>query len=109
MFQNKYSTRSDHLPVELELELELDSGIIRVKLLTYNTSFASDLGLLRPFGSERVFLSRMKKKYSKRHYMHKATALIEENFDDHSIIILQEINDADQIQYLRGRIRRRFI
>jgi hypothetical protein len=102
MFQNKYSTRSDHLPVELELELALDSGTIRVKLLTYNTSFASDLGLLRPFGSERVFLSRMKKKYSKRHYMHKATALIEENFDDHSIIILQEINDADQIQYVEG-------
>jgi len=102
MFQNKYSTRSDHLPVELELELELDSGTIRVKLLTYNTSFASDLGLLRPFGSERVFLSRMKKKYSKRHYMRKATALIEENFDDHSIIILQEINDADQIQYADG-------
>jgi hypothetical protein len=102
MFQNKYSTRSDHLPVELELELELVSGTIRVKLLTYNTSFASDLGLLRPFGSERVFLSRMKKKYSKRHYMHKATALIEENFDDHSIIILQEINDADKIQYAEG-------
>ena len=102
MFHKKYSTRSDHLPVKLEFEMKLYNEIKNHKAFTYNTSFASDLGLLKPYGSERVFLSLMKKKYDKRHYMKKAVALIKEHFEKYSVILIQEGNDADKIEYKEG-------
>ena len=102
MFQKKYSTRSDHLPVELRFQMKIDDITKKLCAFTYNTSFASDLGLRKPYGSERVFLSLMKKKYDKRHYMKKAVALIKEHFKKYSVILTQEGNDADKIEYKEG-------
>lgn len=105
--RKKYSTRSDHLPITLEYELNIeDSKIIGSKItgkvLSYNTSYVSDLALIKPIGSEAYMLNQIKSYQNRRHYMDKAIALIHEKFPECDIVLTQEAIDADKITYQEG-------
>ena len=101
-FMKQPSSRSDHLPVELTFKMNIDGIVREFKVGSYNTSFASDLGLLIPFGSEASFLRQLRDGQNKRHYMEKATSLIGEHFNTYSIVLIQEGNDAKRITYVPG-------
>lgn len=100
--RKKYSTRSDHLPITLEYELNSEGSKIKGIVLSYNTSYVSDLALLKPTGSEAYMLNQIKSYQTRRHYMDKAIALIEEKFPECNIVLTQEANDADKITYQEG-------
>lgn len=100
--RKKYSTRSDHLPITLEYELNIEGSIITGKVLSYNTSYVSDLALIKPIGTEAYMLSQIKSYQNRRHYMDKAIALIEEKFPECNIVLTQEAIDADKITYQEG-------
>jgi hypothetical protein len=97
-----YSSRSDHMPVELECILEFGGKENKVKIFGYNISYASDLALWKPFGSESYFLSRLRDDQQRNHYMIKAIELIKEHFEKYSAILIQEVNDADEVTYVEG-------
>ena len=98
----KYSTRSDHSPITLEYELNSEDSIITGKVLSYNTSYVSDLALIKPIGTEAYMLSQIKSYQNRRHYMDKAIALIQEKFPECNIVLTQEAIDADKITYQEG-------
>ena len=100
--ENLESSRSDHKPIRLRFEMKIGDVIKRLRALSYNTSFASDLGLIRAYGSEATFLHGIKPKHDKRHYMKKAISLIKEDFESDSVHLMQEVNDADEVTYVKG-------
>jgi hypothetical protein len=93
----KYSVTSDHKPVFMEFELE---GISEpIVALTYNMSFASDLG--RPIGSEINFVKRAisKNPNNPRIYWENAAKLVQYFVEtkNPTIMYFQEMNDRNKI------------
>lgn len=93
----RYSVTSDHKPVFMEFELE---GISEpIVALTYNMSFASDLGL--PIGSEKNFVKRAisRNPNNPRAYWKNAAKLVDDfvKTKNPAIMYFQEMNDRNKI------------
>ena len=93
----RYSVTSDHKPVFMEFYLEGITGPLVA--LTYNMSFASDLG--RAIGSERNFVQRAidANPYNPRAYWKNAANLVADfvNTKNPAIMYFQEMNDREMI------------
>lgn len=94
----RYSVTSDHKPVFMEFYLEGITGPLVA--LTYNMSFASDLG--RAIGSERNFVQRAidANPYNPRAYWKNAANLVAHfvNTKNPAIMYFQEMNDREKIK-----------
>ena len=94
----RYSVTSDHKPVFMEFDLEGINGPLVA--LTYNMSFASDLG--RAIGSERNFVQRAidANPYNPRAYWKNAANLVAHfvNTKNPAIMYFQEMNDREKIK-----------
>ena len=92
----RYSVTSDHKPVFMEFKLER----IPVIALTYNMSFASDLGIAT--GSERNFVQRAidTDPTNPRAYWKNAAALVVDfvKTKNPAIMYFQEMNDREMIE-----------
>jgi hypothetical protein len=93
----RYSVTSDHKPVFMEFELE---GISEpIVALTYNMSFASDLG--KPIGSEINFVKRAisGNPNNPRAYWENAATLVQYfvKTKNPTIMYFQEMNDRNKI------------
>lgn len=95
----RYSVTSDHKPVFMEFSLEIQKILVALVALTYNMSFASDLG--RAIGSERNFVQRAinADPRNPRAYWKNAANLVEHFVitKNPSIMYFQEMNDRDRI------------
>ena len=94
----RYSVTSDHKPVFMEFSLEGISGPLVA--LTYNMSFASDLGIA--MGSERDFVQRAidANPHNPRAYWKNAANLVEHfvNIKNPTLMYFQEMNDREKIE-----------
>ena len=94
----RYSVTSDHKPVFMEFDLEGINGPLVA--LTYNMSFASDLGIAT--GSERNFVQRAidANPYNPRAYWKNAANLVAHfvNTKNPAIMYFQEMNDREKIK-----------
>jgi hypothetical protein len=93
----KYSVTSDHKPVFMEFALE---GILEpIVALTYNMSFASDLGL--PIGSEINFVKRAisENPSNPRIYWENTARLVQYFVEtkNPTIMYFQEMNDRNKV------------
>ena len=96
--KKKYSITSDHKPVFMEFFLkEINIGKPLIAL-TYNMSFASDLGIATGV-SEAYFVARNKSS-DRRAYWKNAAKLVEYfvNQKNPDIMYFQEMNDKDKIR-----------
>ncbi len=95
----RYSQTSDHKPVFMEFYLKVKGITERLVALTYNMSFASDLGIAR--GSEAKFVQRAINADSKnpRSYWINASNLVKHFVDEKNptIMYFQEMNDREKI------------
>jgi hypothetical protein len=95
----RYSVTSDHKPVFMEFSLEIQERLVALVALTYNMSFASDLG--RATGSERNFVQRAinADPRNPRAYWKNAANLVEHFVitQNPSIMYFQEMNDRERI------------
>lgn len=100
----RYSVTSDHKPVFMEFALELEGISEPIVALTYNMSFASDLGEAK--GSEARFVQRAKdaNPSNPRKYWENAANLVLDfvKTKNPTIMYFQEMNDRIKIQLDNG-------
>jgi hypothetical protein len=97
-FQDEISKESDHEAVYSIYRLLINGGI-DINVFSYNISFASDLGLKRPFGTEAFFLSSNTSR-DKRLYWKNAVDLVCKWFrrtKEKQVAYFQEMNDRKQV------------
>jgi hypothetical protein len=97
-FQDEISKESDHEAVYSIYQLLINGGI-DINVFSYNISFASDLGLKRPFGTEAFFLSSNTSS-DKRLYWKNAVEFVCKWFrrtKGGQVAYFQEMNDRKQV------------